>query len=135
MYHVALGVAPEDDQLRDKVEAIAGLPQASESVRVTVVHFHDGETSIEEVPVVAEALELLDGAGLSREVHDTERRNASRGLVETAEDLDVDLLCIGGRHRSPAGKLQLKTGAQEVVLRAAVPVLVTGDVESREPRT
>ena len=132
---MALGVAPEDDQLRDKVEAIAGLPQASESVRVTVVHFHDGETPIEEVPVVAEALELLDGAGLSGEVHDTERRNASRGLVETAEELDVDLLCIGGRHRSPAGKLQLKTGAQEVVLRAAVPVLVAGDVESREPRT
>lgn len=135
MYHVALGVAPDDDQLRDKVDAIAALPQASESVRVTVVHFHDGETPTEEVPVVAEALELLDGAGLSSEVHDTERRNASRGLVETAEDLDVDLLCIGGRHRSPAGKLQLKTGAQEVVLRAAVPVLVAGDVESREPRT
>jgi hypothetical protein len=34
-----------------------------------------------------------------------------------------------------AGKLQLKTGAQEIVLRAPVPVLVAGDVESREPRT
>lgn len=135
MYHVALGVAPDDDQLQDKVAAIAALPQASDSVRVTVVHFHDGEEAVEAVPVVAEALDLLEGAELDCEVHETDRRNASRGLVETAEELDVDLLCIGGRHRSPAGKLQLKTGAQEVVLRAEVPVLVAGDVESREPRT
>jgi nucleotide-binding universal stress UspA family protein len=80
-------------------------------------------------------LELLAEAGVASEVYDTDRENAPQGLVEVAEELEADLVCIGGRHRSPAGKLQLKTGAQEILLRAPVPVLVAGDVESREPRT
>ena len=134
MYHVVLGVAPEDDQLGDKVSAVSGLPGATEAVRATVVHFHDGDGPVGEVPVVAEALERLEAAGVDSEVYDTDRENAPQGLVEVAEELDPDLVCIGGRHRSPAGKLQLKTGAQEIVLRAPVPVLVAGDVESREPR-
>ena len=135
MYHVVLGVAPDDDQLAAKVGAISDLPRAADEVRVTVVHFHDGEDPVDDVPVVAAALEALEDAGLDAAVHDTDSENASRGLVEVVEELGADVLCIGGRHRSPAGKLQLKTGAQEVVLRAPVPVLVAGDVESREPRT
>lgn len=135
MYHVVVGVAPEDDQIGDKVSAVAGLPGATEAVRATVVHFHDGEAPVAEVPVVAETLELLGEADVECELYDTDRENAPQGLVEVAEELAADLVCIGGRHRSPAGKLQLKTGAQEVVLRAPVPVLVAGDVESREPRT
>jgi nucleotide-binding universal stress UspA family protein len=135
MYHVVVGVAPEDDQVGDKVSAITGLPGATEAVRATVVHFHEGDGPVAEVPVVAETLELLAEAGVASEVYDTDRENAPQGLVEVAEELEADLVCIGGRHRSPAGKLQLKTGAQEILLRAPVPVLVAGDVESREPRT
>lgn len=131
MYHAVVGVAPEDDQVGEKVSAIAGLPG---KVRVTVAHFHDGEGPVATVPAVAKTLEALEDAGVDAEVYDSDRENASRGLIEAAEELDVDLLCIGGRHRSPAGKLQLKTGAQEVVLRAPVPVLVAGEVDSRDPR-
>lgn len=135
MYHVAVAVAPDDDQVDDKVSAVADLPGAAEAVRATVVHFHDGDGPVAAVPVVDRTVEGLEAAGIDCEVYDTDRENAARGLVEIAEELDVDLLCIGGRHRSPAGKLQLRTGAQEVVLRAPVPVLVAGELESREPRT
>lgn len=135
MYHVAVAVAPDDDQVDDKVSAVADLPGAAEAVRATVVHFHDGDGPVAAVPVVDRTVEGLEAAGIDCEVYDTDRENAARGLVEVAEELDVDLLCIGGRHRSPAGKLQLRTGAQEIVLRAPVPVLVAGELESREPRT
>lgn len=135
MYHVAVAVAPEDDQIDDKVSAIADLPGAAASVRATVVHFHDGDGPVSAIPAVAETVEALEAAGVECAVYDSDRENAAGGLVEVAEALAVDLLCIGGRHRSPAGKLQLRTGAQEVVLRAPVPVLVAGELESREPRT
>jgi nucleotide-binding universal stress UspA family protein len=135
MYHVVLGVTPGDDQLDDKVAAISGLPHAVEAVRVTLVHFHDGDGPVAAVPVVAETMDALEAAGLQATVYDTDGENAASGLVEAAADLEADILCVGGRHRSPAGKLQLKTGAQQVVLRAECPVLVAGDVESREPRT
>jgi nucleotide-binding universal stress UspA family protein len=135
MYRVVMGLAPDADQLRDKVEAVADLPDATESVRVTLVHIPEDEATPEEVPVVAEGLDLLRSAGVAAEVYAPASENPPESLVETAAELGTDVLCIGGRHRSPAGKLQLKTGAQEVVLRAECPVLVAGDVESREPRT
>jgi nucleotide-binding universal stress UspA family protein len=134
MYHVALAVQPEEEHLGDKVDAVAGLPDAADTVRVTVVHVHDGERPVESVPAVTDARERLETAGVRTAVHGGVDQDPTRGLLNAVADLDVDAICIGGRRRSPAGKLQLKPGAQEVLLRAEVPVVVAGDLESREPR-
>lgn len=135
MYHVVMGVASDDDQLQDKVDAISDLADAGASVRVTLVHVYDGDGAVEDVPAVAEGLELLGAADIESTVHDPEDESPRRGVVDAAAYLDADLICIGGRHRSPAGKLQMKSGSQEIVLRAECPVLVAGEVESKEPRT
>lgn len=135
MYHVVVGVAPDDDQLEDKVEAISDLADAGASVRVTLVHVNEGGSDVEDVPAVTDGLELLDGAEVEATVHDPEDESPRWGVVDAAAHLGADAICIGGRHRSPAGKLQMKTGAQEIVLRAGCPVLVAGEVESQEPRT
>lgn len=134
MYHVVMGVASDDDQLQDKVDAISDLADAGASIRVTLVHVYDGEGDVEDVPAVAEGLELLEAAGVEATVHDPVDESPRRGVVDAAAHLDADVICIGGRHRSPAGKLQMKTGSQEIVLRAGCPVLVAGEVESQEPR-
>lgn len=103
MYHVVLGVAPDDDQLRDEVEAVADLPDASGSVRVTFVHIPEDATAQEDVPVVAEGLDLLRSVEVEAEVYDPDGQNPLEGLVEAASDLRADVLCVGGHHRSPAG--------------------------------
>jgi nucleotide-binding universal stress UspA family protein len=135
MYHLALAVQSNDEHLGDKLDAVAALPGAADSVRVTVVHVHGGDGFVEDVPAVAEALDHLGTVGIEATATGVRDDDATRGLLDTAADLDVDAICIGGRRRSPAGKLQLKPGAQEVLLRAEVPVVVAGDLESREPRT
>lgn len=135
MYHVVMGIASDDDQLGDKVDAVSELADAGASVRVTLVHVYDGDGAVEDVPAVADGLELLGDAGIETSVHDPRDESPRRGVVDAAADLDADVICIGGRQRSPAGKLQMKTGAQQIVLRAGCPVLVAGEVDSQEPRT
>ena len=133
MYHLALAVPPEDDHLDDKLDAVGSLPEAAESVRVTVVHVHDGDVNVKTVPAVARALDALRTVGVETTALGVDG-DPTEELLSAADDLAVDAVCIGGRRRSPAGKLQLKPGAQRVLLRAAVPVIVAGDPESREPR-
>lgn len=49
-------------------------------------------------------------------------------IVRTAEDVDADLVYVGGRRRSPAGKAVFGSTAQEVLLNAPAPVtFVRGD--------
>ncbi len=135
MYHVVMGVSREDDHLVDKVETVTGLPAASDAIRVTLVHIQESGDAIESIPEVAKARELLAEAGVEVAIHDPDDAHPAGSLIDTASALDADLLCIGGRHRSAAGKLQLKQGAQRILLRATCPVVIAGDVDSRKPRT
>jgi nucleotide-binding universal stress UspA family protein len=129
MYHVAVGIASEDELIPHKVDAVSELPHSTDSVRVTLIHVHDGEASVESVPPVTEAIEGFTAVGIETEVHSVINEDAPRGLLEGAAALDADLLCIGGRRRSPAGKFQLKTGAQEVLIHADQPVVVAGKID------
>ncbi len=129
MYHVVTGIAPDDPQVRSKVNAIAGLPAAVESVSVTIVHVTDEETDLLAIPTVADAHEQLTDRGIdvSLRAADGTPLNA---VLSVAEDQDTDLICIGGRRRSPAGKMQLRSGSEAVILNTDRPVLIAGRDEA-----
>lgn len=125
MYHVVVGVGPDDDRATDKADAMADLPDATGSVRVTVVHAADDDRDPKSVPSVASALDRLEGAGVDARAVVVDA-DPTAAVLETAADVDADCICVGGRRRSPAGKTQLKSGAERVVLGTDRPVLVAG---------
>lgn len=138
MYHVAMAVSTDDDDLAAKVDTIAALPSATEDVRVTLVHVGAGDEDTERVadqPDVADALELFSEAELRTDTYGLVAEAVPEGLVDAIEELGPDLVCLGGRRRSPAGKRQLKPGAQEVILQSGVPVVVAGELDHQTPRT
>lgn len=131
MYHVVMGVGPEDEQALQKAEAVADLPGRAD-VAVTIVHVATDESAAEEVPAVRRARESLADTGVEVALEVRDGANPTEVVLAVAEDLEADCICVGGRRRSPAGKLQLRSGAQAVILNADVPVLVAGDAEGGE---
>jgi nucleotide-binding universal stress UspA family protein len=126
MYHVVMGVGPDDDQAAAKAAAVADLPHAPEAVTVTIVHVSDDpELDPTTVPSVAETLDRLRTAGVEATVEVVDS-GPTDAVLETADAVDADCLCVGGRRRSPAGKLQLKAGTQQIILGTDLPVLVAG---------
>lgn len=126
MYHVVMGVGPGDEQAAAKAAAVTDLPHAPETVRVTVVHAsEDPSFDPTTVPAVAATLDRLETAGVEASAVAVDE-TPTDAVLETADRVDADVLCVGGRRRSPAGKLQLKTGAQQVILGTDRPVVVAG---------
>lgn len=63
----------------------------------------------------------LDELGLSYEIHGTVGDPESE-VVRIAEDLRTDLVFIGGKGRSPAGKAVFGDRSQKILLNAPCPV-------------
>jgi nucleotide-binding universal stress UspA family protein len=68
--------------------------------------------------------DALDAAGLEHSWHGRLSDEGEQGdaIVAAAEELGADLLVVGGRRRSPAGKAVFGSTAQDVMLNAPCPV-------------
>lgn len=99
------------------------------SGRLIIVHSaHGGEHDERTVVAVRDALEELEerlrSEGLTVTIKDLVRGNdPAEDVIEVAEKEDAALIVIGLRRRSPVGKLLLGSNAQDILLRAACPVL------------
>jgi nucleotide-binding universal stress UspA family protein len=131
MYQVVVAVAPNDAHVAEKVAAVAGLPAATDAVGVTLVHVADPGTDVTAVPAVADALDRFAEAGVAAEAVRADGR-PTEAVLRSARERGADCICVAGRKQSPAGKRQLHPGAQQVLLNADCPVLVTGDAGDGE---
>lgn len=129
MYHVVVGIAPDDAQARSKATAITDLPGVSDSVSVTIVHVTEEETDLLAVPSVAAVYDHLEDHGVDVSLC-AAGGTPLNAVLSTARDEDADLICIGGRRRSPVGKMQLRSGSKAVILNTNRPVLIAGRDEN-----
>lgn len=139
---VLLAIGPTDrthvDTLLDVVEAVAG-PTGS-TVHLVHVFTHDeynelmsqidADPTTEDIgPDELAARQKAVRAPVSR-LEELQIDHEIRGvvgypdkeIVKAANDLDVDMLFIGGQRRSPAGKAVFGDSAQQILLKAACPV-------------
>lgn len=134
MFRVLLAADGDTQRVRRQADAIAQLPNASESVEVYVLYVFDDSALNDDsemvdprrVNAVAEVAEYL-----SEEEIDAELIGRAGPIVETVLNVvaehEVDAIYIGGASRSPTGKALFGSVTQDVILQSNVPVTVTID--------
>jgi len=87
--------------------------------------------SVSQVDAVTRAQSLLEAEGVTVEFRERSGEPA-RSIVETADDLDVDAVCVAGRKRSPTGKVLFGSVTQSVILQTDRPVIVCSPSDGPE---
>jgi nucleotide-binding universal stress UspA family protein len=128
MYHVIIGIDEDEAHAEQCAAEVLGMPGDASEKRVTLIHsFIDnpsGASATQLAPVRA-ASDALEEAGVDYEVTESSG-DPAEALIDTADEVDADLIVIGGRKRSPAGKALFGSVTQTVILNAGRPVMVTG---------
>lgn len=125
MYTVLMAVDEDESRAAAQAEAVADLPD-HDDVSVVVFHdFTDNPTgaSAPQVGSVRRASEILEADGFDVTVEEASGE-PSQTILETAADVDANVICLAGRKRTPTGKVLFGSVTQAVVLNADRPVLV-----------
>lgn len=128
MYHILVAVDDNAERALAQAHTVSELPHGGEEIHVDVFHvFGDNPTgaSATQVGAVRRVVEHLEDAGIDVTVRESSGDPADTILDEAARR-DADLICIGGRKRTPAGKALFGSVTQSVILNAERPVVVTG---------
>jgi nucleotide-binding universal stress UspA family protein len=125
MYEIVIGVDRNEARGVAQAEAITALPTAG-SVHATILHdfvSNPQGASVGQVAAVRRAREILEAGGIEVTLEESSG-DPGRAIVELADELDADLICLGGRKRSPAGKALFGSVTQDVFLDTDRPILL-----------
>ncbi|WP_224447332.1 universal stress protein [Haloprofundus salilacus] len=130
MYHVLVGVDEDEERARACAQEVLNLPGDTDEKTVTLLHsFTDnpGGASATQIASVRRASDFLDEHGIDYEVLESSG-DPAESILDAADELNADLVVVGGRKRSPAGKAIFGSVTQSVILSSSRPVMVTGVV-------
>jgi nucleotide-binding universal stress UspA family protein len=133
MYNVVIGVDNDEDRAMACARSVGTLPGDGSDVHVTILHsFTDNPSgaSATQIHSVREVSDYFDEQGIDYDVTESSG-DPAEVIIETADELDADLIVLSGRKRSPAGKALFGSVTQAVILNADRPVMVAGDVEKK----
>jgi nucleotide-binding universal stress UspA family protein len=126
MYEVVIGVDSDESRAMACARAVQNLPGEATDVHVTVLHsFTDNPSgaSATQVQSVREVTDYFDEHDVDYDISESSGAPAD-AIIETADELDADLIVLAGRKRSPAGKVLFGSVTQSVILETSRPVLV-----------
>lgn len=128
MYRILLAVDENEDRAKACARAVTNLPGEGDEKQVRILHSfteNPAGASAVQVESVRVARDHLDEHDIDYEIDESSGDPADI-VLETAEDMDADVIVLAGRKRSPAGKAIFGSVTQEVILNSTRNVLVAG---------
>jgi nucleotide-binding universal stress UspA family protein len=134
MYRVLLPVDADKRQALTQADAVSDLPEASRTVEVTLLRVFDDIAANEETEMVdptrvvsvTEVSDRLDAEDVPFELRGAVGDTGDT-ILEVADEVDADLIVLGGPDRSPIGKAVFGSVGQYVLLNANRPVMMALD--------
>lgn len=146
MYRVLLAIDADNAFAEQLADTVISLPDASNSVEVTVLHVHKDvkappSAAVQEPPrrtdpgdvvdqeVIPESVErVTDMLGTNDVTYTvrTERGDPAEEILRVADEIEADMIHIGGKKRSPAGKAIFGSVTQSVIYGTDLPVTIRG---------
>lgn len=133
MKDVLIGIDENEKRANAQAETVVDLFDAAD-VRVHLLHdFVDNPegASVVQVGAVNHAADVFEEHGFEVEYHEGSGDPAD-SIVDLADELDADAICVAGRKRSPAGKMLFGSVTQNVILQTERPVLVCSPASDTE---
>jgi nucleotide-binding universal stress UspA family protein len=133
MYQVLVPVDDDEERALDQAKFVEELPHASDSVFVTVAHaftgeerrLPEGEPMETTVRSVRKVVEALDEEDIEFEVVELELP-PDKGIKQLSNEIDANLIAMGGKQRSPVGKMIFGSETRQVIINSDRTVAVVG---------
>lgn len=137
MYSILLPVHTNVERALSQAKYVATLADEGLDLHAYVLFVFTGKERSPDTPeemkrfdspmridAVKRTTEVLDDADVEYTIQEDSGEVAA-DILDDAEELDVDDIVLGGRKRSPAGKILFGSVTQEVLLNTDRPVTVT----------
>lgn len=124
MYDVLIAVDDDEARATAQAHAVADWPGAEDGLTAHLCHvFTDNPegASVNQLAAVRRAREVLDDAGVAVAHHEASGKPGPE-ILDAADDVDADAICVSGRKRRPSGKAVFGSVTQDVILSSDVPV-------------
>lgn len=139
MYRVLIPVDDDPSRGTAQAQAVTNLPHAADAVEALILYVFTDEDSLDpdsdddrrnpmDVESVQAVADSLEDDGIEYEVR-KDRNDPVDAILDLAEVNDVDAIVMGGRKRSPGGKVLFGSTSHSVLMNTDIPVTLTGDVK------
>jgi nucleotide-binding universal stress UspA family protein len=131
MYQIVMAVDQNEERAVAEADAVLDLPRDPSDVHVTVLHDFTNNpsgASVTQVASVRRARDRLEEGGVEVDLTESSG-DPAEAIIETADELDADMIVLAARKRSPTGKVIFGSVTQTVLLETDRPVLVCGEAK------